>query len=168
MGAVQDPVEGVALTRVYPDGNASLTLTPVAGLGPLLVAVMVKVTLLPTFGVALLTVLVIERLVQRVSTITTSADTEETQPASFVTVKVWVPAANPVMIVVVVEPVMAPGLIVQFPDGKPLKITLPVEVAQVGWVIVLTVGAVGIVLIVALTEVLVALLQPVVEFSDSA
>ena len=57
-GAVYVPTDGVALTNVYPDGNASATLTPVAPLGPLLLAVIVNVTLLPTFGVALLTVFV--------------------------------------------------------------------------------------------------------------
>src|SRR5450759_929006 len=41
-----------------PAGNLSLTTTPVASLGPLLVAVIVKVTLAPTFGVVLSTPLV--------------------------------------------------------------------------------------------------------------
>ena len=40
---------------------------------------------------------------------------------------------------------MLPGLIVQVPAGKPFSITLPVATAQVGWVIVPTVGAVGVV-----------------------
>ena len=40
---------------------------------------------------------------------------------------------------------MLPGLIVQMPDGKPFSTTLPVATAQVGWVIVPTVGAVGVV-----------------------
>ena len=39
---------------------------------------------------------------------------------------------------------MAPGLMVQFPDGKPLNTTLPVGTVQVGWVIVPTTGAVGV------------------------
>ena len=43
----------------------------------------------------------------------------------------------------VVEPLIAPGLIVQFPDGKPLKTTLPVATEQVGCVMVPTVGAGG-------------------------
>ena len=38
---------------------------------------------------------------------------------------------------------MAPGFMVQVPAGKPLNITLPVAKAQVGWVIVPTMGAVG-------------------------
>ena len=43
--------------------------------------------------------------------------------------------------------VIFPGLLVnvQFPEGKPLKTTLPVAVLQVGWVIVPNVGAVGVV-----------------------
>ena len=41
-------------------------------------------------------------------------------------------------------PVAPPGLIVHVPAaGKPLNATLPVARAQVGWVIVPTVGAVG-------------------------
>ena len=36
------------------------------------------------------------------------------------------------MVVVVPVPAMAPGLIVQLPDGKPFNITLPVATAHVG------------------------------------
>ena len=39
---------------------------------------------------------------------------------------------------------MAPGLIVQFPDGKPLNTTLAVAVEQVGCVMVPTIGATGV------------------------
>ena len=39
---------------------------------------------------------------------------------------------------------MAPGLIVQLPAGSPVRTTLPVAVAHVGWVIVPTVGAAGV------------------------
>ena len=42
--------------------------------------------------------------------------------------------------------VIAPGVLVnvQLPEaGKPFNTTLPVDIAQVGWVIVPTVGAVG-------------------------
>ena len=56
------PVDGVELTKVYPAGSWSVTDTPVAALGPALLAVSVKVTLLPTFGVAVLAVLVIPTL----------------------------------------------------------------------------------------------------------
>ena len=53
------------------------------------------------------------------------------------------PAVNPVIVLVAVDPVMAPGFIVQFPVGRPLRTTLPVPTVQVGCVIVPTVGAAG-------------------------
>ena len=62
-GALHVPVDGVALTKVYPAGKTSFTVTPVALLGPALLAVIVKVTLLPTFGVGLLTVLLTAKFV---------------------------------------------------------------------------------------------------------
>ena len=52
----------VLLTKVYPVGKTSVTLTLVAALGPALLAVKVKMTLLPTFGVALFTVFTIPTL----------------------------------------------------------------------------------------------------------
>jgi hypothetical protein len=55
------PADGVALTKVYPEGKTSFTVTPVAALGPLFFAVRVKVTFVPALGEALLTVFVIER-----------------------------------------------------------------------------------------------------------
>ena len=61
------------------------------------------------------------------------------------TVKLYVPAAKPVMVAVVVVPVIVPGIIVQLPVGKPLRTTLPVANAHVGWVIVPITGAVGVV-----------------------
>jgi len=42
------------------------------------------------------------------------------------------------------DPEMAPGLIIQLPAGKPFNITLPVATAQVGCVIVPTIGADGV------------------------
>ena len=48
VGAIHVPTEGVALIGEYPDGIISDTLTPVAELGPLFPAVIVKVMLLPT------------------------------------------------------------------------------------------------------------------------
>ena len=52
---------------------------------------------------------------------------------------------KPEMIVLVPEPVMLPGLIVQLPDdGKPFNTTLPVDTKQLGCVMVPTVGAVGL------------------------
>jgi hypothetical protein len=50
-----------------------------------------------------------------------------------------------VIVVLVPEPVIAPGLMVQVPvAGNPLKFTLPVATEQVGWVIVPTAGAAGV------------------------
>ena len=47
--------------------------------------------------------------------------------------------------IVVLEPVpgIAPGSMVQLPAGNPFNTTLPVDTAQVGWVMAPTVGAVG-------------------------
>ena len=42
-------------------------------------------------------------------------------------------------------PAMAPGLIVQFPVGKPLNSTLPVAIVHSGCRIVPTTGAVGVI-----------------------
>jgi hypothetical protein len=76
--------------------------------------------------------------------ITTLAEAGEIHPDVFVTVKVWVPVARPEIVVLAVLPAIAPGLIVQFPAGKPLNTTLPVADAQVGCVIAPTVSAVGV------------------------
>jgi hypothetical protein len=54
------------------------------------------------------------------------------------------PAASPVIVVLAPVPDTAPGLIVQFPVGKLLSMTLPVAVAHVGCVIVPAVGAAGV------------------------
>ena len=56
-----------------------------------------------------------------------------------------VPVANPVIVVVTVEPEIPPGFSVQFPDGNPLKVTLPVASIQVGCVIESIIGALGVV-----------------------
>ena len=61
-----------------------------------------------------------------------------------VTVTVYVPAARPDIVVLVVEPVIEPGFIVQLPAGKLVNTTLPVAVVQVGCVIVPTVGTEGV------------------------
>jgi hypothetical protein len=74
---------------------------------------------------------------------TTFAEGDEVHPAAFVTVKLYVPAANVEIVVVAPVPVTAPGLIVQLPAGKPLRITLPVATAHVGCVMVPTVGMAG-------------------------
>jgi hypothetical protein len=77
-------------------------------------------------------------------TITTSADGGEIHPASLVTVKLYVPAASPDIVVAAPVPGIAPGLIVQLPAGKPLNITLPVANAHVGSLIVPSNGLAGI------------------------
>ena len=69
-------------------------------------------------------------------------------PVALVTVKVYVPAARPEMVVVVPVPLvtMSPGLRkrVQAPDeGRPERTTLPVASVHVGLVIVPTTGADG-------------------------
>jgi hypothetical protein len=75
---------------------------------------------------------------------TTSEEATEVQPVTVeVTVKLYVAAgAKPFIVVVGPLPVMPPGFIVQAPDGKPLKATLPVGTVQVGWVMIPTIGAV--------------------------
>jgi hypothetical protein len=75
--------------------------------------------------------------------ITTFTDAGEIHPAEFVTVKLYVPAASPDTVVLEPVPAIAPGLIVQLPEGRPLSTTLPVDKKQVGCVIVPIVGAAG-------------------------
>jgi len=48
------------------------------------------------------------------------------------------------MVLLVPVPAMAPGLIVQFPAGKPVNNTLPVATEHVGCVIVPATGADGV------------------------
>lgn len=78
------------------------------------------------------------------------ADAADIHPDALVTVKVYVPAASDEIVVLVPVPVVVvpPGdrVSVHVPEaGKPERTTLPVATAQVGWVIVPTVGAVGVV-----------------------
>jgi hypothetical protein len=68
----------------------------------------------------------------------------EIHPEALVTVYVFVPGVIPVRVVVTPVPAMAPGSIVQFPRGKPLKATLPVAKVQVGCVMVPVTGADGV------------------------
>lgn len=75
---------------------------------------------------------------------TTLTEAADAQPTVFVTVKLYVPATKPDMVVTGVEPDIAPGFIIQFPAGNPLKATLPVATEQVGCVIVPTIKADGI------------------------
>jgi hypothetical protein len=63
---------------------------------------------------------------------TTFPDAGDVHPEAFVTVKLYVFAAKPDIVLVVVLPEIEPGLIVQLPDGNPLSTTLPVGTAQVG------------------------------------
>ena len=49
------------------------------------------------------------------------------------------------MVVLVPEPVMLPGLIVQLPDvGKPFNTTLPFDTEQLAGIMAPSVGAVGL------------------------
>ena len=64
--------------------------------------------------------------------ITTLAVALEVQPTELVTVKLYEPAAKPDKVVLAPVPEIAPGLIVHVPPGKPLKITEPVAIKQVG------------------------------------
>ena len=48
------------------------------------------------------------------------------------------------MVVLAPVPEIAPGLMVQLPEGRPFRTTLPVAVKQVGCVIVPTIGAPGV------------------------
>jgi hypothetical protein len=80
--------------------------------------------------------------------ITTFPEGEDIHPVELVTEKVYVPDGIDDIVTDVPEPeiVTLPGIlvIVQLPEaGKPLRITLPVELEHVVWVIVPTTGAVG-------------------------
>ena len=77
------------------------------------------------------------------SLITIFADAGDVHPGATPTVKLYVPGTSPETVVLVPVPVIAPGLMVQLPAGKPFNITLPVCTAQVGWVMVPAIGAVG-------------------------
>jgi len=66
------------------------------------------------------------------------------QPTELVTVKEYEPEAKPETVLLIPVLAIAPGLIVQFPAGKPVSITLPVANAQVGCVIELNVGTEGV------------------------
>ena len=74
---------------------------------------------------------------------TTLPDADEVHPEVLVTVKLYVFADKPDIVLLVVFPAIEPGFIVQLPEGNPLNTTLPVGTAHVGCVIVPTVGAAG-------------------------
>ena len=54
------------------------------------------------------------------------------------------PAAKPDIVVLAPVPAITPGLIIQFPAGKPLSTTLPVASAHVGCVMIPAAGATGV------------------------
>ncbi len=62
----------VAVTKVYPLGKASCTVTPVAVVGPLLVIRTVKVTFSPTLGVVFDTDLSNSKSAEAIWTVTVS------------------------------------------------------------------------------------------------
>ena len=73
--------------------------------------------------------------------ITTLAEASEVHPPASVTVKLYVFAERPVMVVLIPVPVsvMEPGFLIRVhvpEEGRPLSTTLPVGTAQVGWVLV--------------------------------
>jgi len=81
--------------------------------------------------------------------IATLPDAADVHPASYATVKVYVPAASPEIVELVPVPVVItpPGVRVSVHvpvAGRPFSTTLPVETVQVGWVIIPTEGGVGI------------------------
>jgi len=79
---------------------------------------------------------------------TTFKEGNEVQPTELVTLKVYVPGSNPVMVRDVPLAVISisSGYLVRVhvPVGNPLMTTLPVATVYVGCVIVPTVGAVGV------------------------
>jgi len=77
--------------------------------------------------------------------IETGDEAAEMQPVSAsVTLKLKVPPADrPEMVVVAPDPAIAPGLMIQLPDGNPEIETLPVVRMQVGCIIEPITGAFG-------------------------
>ena len=75
---------------------------------------------------------------------TTAAVAGDMHPAAFVTVKLYDPADSPDNVLLMPEPAIAPGLITQLPDGKPLKFTLPVATVHVGCTTEPTIGTEGV------------------------
>ena len=79
----------------------------------------------------------------------TFPDDAEVHPDALATVKLYVPAGSPDMVVLLPDPevVVPPGFLVsvQLPaEGKPPRVTLPVGNMHVGCMIVPTVGAEGV------------------------
>jgi len=111
-----DPVMAPGLIVQFPAGKPLNITLPVA-------KAQVGCVMVPTMGAA---------GEAEEAMITTLAVATEVHPAALVTVKLFVPGVTPEIVVMVVDPAMAPGFMVQVPVGKPLKITLPVGMAQVG------------------------------------
>ena len=122
------PVIAPGLIVQLPAGRPFNTTDPVD-------KVQVGCVMVPTIGAA---------GVAGCAVITTLAVAGEMHPAAFVTVKLYVPAARPVIVLVLPVPAIAPGLIVQLPEGRPFNTTDPVDKVQVGCVMVPTIGAAGV------------------------
>lgn len=127
------PTVGPGFIVQAPEGSPLSTTLPVA-------TVQVGCVIVPTTGTAGVT---------GCALITTFADAGEIHPKALVTVKVRVPAARPDIVVLVPDPAMDPGFMVQLPVGKPLNTTLPVATVHVGCVIVPITGAVGVAAIIS-------------------
>ena len=76
--------------------------------------------------------------------ITTLEEAGEVHPTALVIKKLYVFAVRLDKVVLAPDPVTAPGLMVHIPAGNPLNNTLPVAMAQVGCVVVPTIGTVGV------------------------
>jgi len=124
------PVPAIApgLTVQLPAGKPPNSTLPVA-------MAQVGCVIVPTVGAEGVTGCVL---------ITTFAVADDVHPTELVTVKEYVPVANPETVLLAPELAIAPGLIVQLPAGNPDKITLPVANEHVGWVIVPTIGVDGV------------------------
>jgi hypothetical protein len=139
--AIPDIVVLVPVPVVIPAGVLVNVQVPVAGkpskITPPVAMVQVGWVIVPTTGGVGVNGCVL---------MTTLPDAEEVHPEALVTVKVCVPAASPDTVVLVPVPVVTvpPGVLVNVHvpvAGNPFKITLPVAVVQVGWVMVpITVG----------------------------
>ena len=138
VGADQVPVAGVALTRVYPAGMQSVTLTPVAADGPLFVAVIVKVTLLPTAAPNGETVLVTDKSASTAHwigffTFTTVVVVLEQPALVKLYVTVWLPLVLAAKLITPVEAlILKPASEVNVPPDAPDTVTAAVPVGQNG------------------------------------
>lgn len=76
-------------------------------------------------------------------------DAAEIHPDTGVTVKVYVPAASPVIAILAPVPVVEvpPGVLIKVhvpTEGRPVNVTPPVATEHVGWMIVPTTGGAGV------------------------